>query len=263
MRSQPLIRWAGSKRKLLPILKELSPVSYNRYVEPFCGSASLFFELPPSQALLSDINEELINAFLEIKKDSLIREKLIEIPPTKEEYYRVRALDPSNLTNSERAIRFLYLNRNCFNGVYRTNKKGEFNVPMGTRTGEFPKQHVFDQAREWLASAKIVVADYKQTLSELRDGDFAYIDPPYSKSGRFTGEYGVGSFNSDELPEFLDILQTMNTNGVKFLFSYRACEDTIKSLSQYYPVNIIPVKRHISGFKNSWNVAQEILVKNY
>ncbi len=263
MRSKPLIRWAGSKRKLLPLLKEQSPASYNRYVEPFCGSASLFFELTCSTALLSDINVELINALREIKKDPFIRDKLIEIPSTKDEYYRVRSIDPSGMSCSDRAVRFLYLNRHCFNGVYRTNKKGHFNVPIGTKTGEFPKQYVFDYAREKLESADLIVADYKSTLSRLKEGDFAYIDPPYSKSGRFTGEYGVGSFNSAELPEFFETLNDLNRKGVKFLFSYRACEDTIKKLSNAYTVNIIPVKRHISGFKESWNVTREILVKNY
>ncbi len=263
MRSKPLIRWAGSKRKLLPLLKEQSPASYKRYVEPFCGSASLFFELPLSKALLSDINVELINALREIKKDPCIRDKLIQIPSTNDEYYRLRAIDPGGMSRSERAVRFLYLNRHCFNGVYRTNKSGQFNVPIGTKTGEFPKQYVFDHARETLKNADLVVADYKKTLSKLGDGDFAYIDPPYSKCGRFTGEYGVGSFDSSELPEFFDHLTVLSNKGVKFLFSYRACEETIQKLSDQYLVNVISVKRHVSGFKESWNVTKEILVRNY
>lgn len=263
MSSKPLIRWAGSKRKLLPLLKEQSPSLYNRYVEPFCGSASLFFELTSPKALLSDINEELINALQEIKRDPLLREKLVSIPSTKDEYYKIRNLDPNELTGSERAVRFLYLNRYCFNGVYRTNKNGKFNVPIGTKTGGFPKQGVFDYAREKLAGADLKVADYKQTLNDLKDGDFVYIDPPYSKSGRFTGEYGVGSFDSAELPEFLEILDRLNSKGIRFLFSYRACEDTIEKLSYNYQVNIIPVNRHISGFKTKWNITNEILVKNY
>ena len=263
MRSKPLIRWAGSKRKLLPLLRELSPASYDRYVEPFCGSASLFFELPNQPALLSDINHDLINALKEIQSNPLLRSKLVEIPATKEEYYRMRAIDPSSLSQSERAIRFLYLNRYCFNGVYRTNKKGQFNVPIGTRTGEFPKQSVFDFARGKLREVDLKVADYKETLTQLREGDFAYIDPPYSKSGRFTGEYGVGSFDSSELPEFFEILDDLDSKGIKFLFSYRACDGTIKQLSSRYSVKEIPVKRHISGFKKNWDVAKEILVRNY
>ncbi|MFW1676960.1 DNA adenine methylase [Pontibacter sp. JAM-7] len=263
MRSKPLIRWAGSKRKLLPMLTANAPSSYKRYVEPFCGSASLFFELPDSPALLSDINVDLVNALNTIKNDPTIRSQLVKIPATKEEYYRIRAIEPESISKVDRAIRFLYLNRYCFNGVYRTNQKGQFNVPMGTRTGEFPSEAVFDEARKRLANAEISVADYKTTLTKIGDGDFVYIDPPYSKSGRFTGEYGLGSFDSSELPEFFDNLAELDRRGAKFLFSYRACEETRELLSEDYQVEVIPVKRHVSGFKESWNDSKEILVKNY
>ncbi|UDM07085.1 Dam family site-specific DNA-(adenine-N6)-methyltransferase [Halomonas sp. NyZ770] len=263
MRSKPLIRWAGSKRKLLPLLKEKSPLSYNRYVEPFCGSASLFFELTSSNALLSDINSDLINALREIKENPSLRDQLLKIPATKEEYYRIRDVNPDSLTSSKRAIRFLYLNRYCFNGVYRTNKNGKFNVPFGTKTGGFPKQETFDYARERLSNTELIVADYKTTLNKLEDGDFVYIDPPYSKSGRFTGEYGVGSFDSAELPEFYTFLDKMNSKGIKFLFSYRACKETVEVLSDSYQISTISVNRHISGFKSNWNTTDEILVRNY
>jgi DNA adenine methylase len=134
---------------------------------------------------------------------------------------------------------------------------------MGTRTGEFPSEAVFDEARKRLANAEISVADYKTTLTRIGDGDFVYIDPPYSKSGRFTGEYGLGSFDSSELPEFFENLAELDRRGAKFLFSYRACEETRELLSEYYQVEVIPVKRHVSGFKESWNDSKEILVKNY
>jgi len=263
VQSKPLIRWAGSKRKLLPLLLDKAPLSYQRYVEPFCGSASLFFEMPKMPALLSDINSELMNAFNAIKSDPYIREKLVSLDSTKDEYYRVRELDPSSLNDNDRAVRFLYLNRYCFNGVYRTNQKGKFNVPMGTRTGNFPKQEVFDKAREHLSNTELLVSDYKDTLSKLKEGDFAYIDPPYSKAGRFTGEYGIGSFDSAELPDFYDNLLDLDQKGVQFLFSYKACAETIELLSDRYFVEEVSVKRHVSGFKKNWNEAKEILVKNY
>lgn len=261
--SKPLIRWAGSKRKLLPILKEKKPREFNRYVEPFCGSASLFFELATDKSLLADINEELINALIAIRDDEFIRDKLISIPVSKESYYHIRSMDPSALSLSERAVRFLFLNRYCFNGVYRTNKNGKFNVPMGTKTGGFPSQESFDIARAKLEHSDIIVSDYKQILGNLREGDFVYIDPPYSKSGRFTGEYGVGSFNSDEIPEFLSVLENLSQKKVKFMLSYKACEDITSLLNESYHVDFISVKRHVSGFKSKWGAADEILVRNY
>ncbi len=263
MQSKPLIRWAGSKRKLLPVLTQSIPKTFERYVEPFCGSACLFFEVNVYEALLSDINFELINALSEIKVNQNIRESLIQIPDTDDEYYRIRGLDPDALSKAERAVRFLYLNRYCFNGVYRTNKAGKFNVPRGSRTGGFPSQDVFNLARKKLYNTEIIVADYTETLRKLKEGDFVYIDPPYSKSEKFTGEYGPGSFNIENLPVLFKGLYDLNSKGVKFLFSYRACKDVIELLSKDFTVQTLSVKRHISGFKTTWNEVEEILVKNY
>jgi DNA adenine methylase len=261
--SKPLIRWAGSKRKLLPKLMVSIPTSYSRYVEPFCGSACLFFELSPDRALLSDINYDLINAFRQIKQHKNIYDELVSIPNTAEEYYRLRALDPLGLNARERAKRFLYLNRYCFNGVYHTNQSGQFNVPRGTRTGDFPSFDIFDNARRKLSKAKLNTISYEHTLKELQEGDFVYIDPPYSKAGGFTGEYGLGSFDAKAMPEFVNILSVLNKKRVKFLFSYRACNETIKLLNDEYKVETLSVKRHVSGFKSGWNDVNEILVKNY
>ncbi|MBQ0759796.1 MAG: Dam family site-specific DNA-(adenine-N6)-methyltransferase [Zhongshania sp.] len=263
MSEKPIIRWAGSKRKLLPTLLEHLPAEYERYVEPFCGSACLFFAQNQKRALLSDFNGELTNALLLIKRTKNLHESLINIPPTKEEYYRQRSINPEDLSTRERAIRFLYLNRYCFNGVYRTNMSGQFNVPRGTKTGDFPANEVFENARKKLRQATIKTSDYTETLASLCSGDFVYIDPPYSKSGTFTGEYGVNSFTSNKLNDLIDQLHDLNSKGVKFLFSYRLCEETTTKLSKHYHVENLKVKRHISGFKKSWDIADEILVKNY
>jgi len=261
--SKPIIRWAGSKRKLLSKLVQKVPSDFNRYVEPFCGSACLFFELRPKKALLADINDELINAFRQIKRNRNIHTNLVNLPNTEKEYYRIRSLDPLSLNVEDRATRFLYLNRYCFNGVYRTNQSGQFNVPRGKNTGQFPPMEVFDTARKSLFRAELKATTYEDTLSQLVEGDFAYIDPPYSKSGRFTGEYGLGSFKSDSMSKFADLLDDIHNRGVKFLFSYRTCNKTIKRLKNDYMVEALPVKRHISGFKTTWNEVTEIMVRNY
>ena len=261
--SKPLIRWAGSKRKLLPELISRVPAEYDRYIEPFCGSACLFFELPAKKAILSDINAELINAFKQVKRDKQIREKLIAIPTTETEYYNYRSLEVGDLNKSEQAIRFLYLNRYCFNGIYRTNMSGKFNVPIGNRTGGFPSEGVFDISRSKLKAARLIVADYKKVLNEAGKGDFVYIDPPYSKSEKFTGEYGPGSFNASDLPVFVRELDKLNKRGASFLFSYRACQETALELSSRYLVERVRVMRHIAGFKSEWNEVEEILVRNY
>ncbi|MDX5478931.1 MAG: DNA adenine methylase, partial [Cyclobacteriaceae bacterium] len=167
------------------------------------------------------------------------------------------------MDETQRAVRFLYLNRYCFNGVYRTNKAGKFNVPRGTRTGGFPNEKVFEMVRDKLAHAELIVSDYTDTLKKLKQGDFVYIDPPYTKTGKNSGEYGPDSFKSDRIPEFISHLTEIDKKGVKFLLSYRACEDTVKLLSNRYHVEYLSVKRHIAGFKENWGEAQEILVRNY
>lgn len=261
--SKPLIRWAGSKRKLLPKLIECMPADYNRYIEPFCGSACLFFELPQQEAILGDINAELINAFKEIKRNKNLHDQLITIPVSDEEYYRYRSMLLEDLSREEQAVRFLYLNRYCFNGIYRTNMSGKFNVPVGKKTGGFPEQSIFESARVKLKKSRLINSDYRKILKEAESGDFVYFDPPYSKSEKFTGEYGVGSFNASDLPTFIGQLDKLDQKGVKFLFSYRACFETAENLSEKYIVERVSVKRHISGFKTEWNEVEEILVRNY
>lgn len=238
------------------------PSEFKKYIEPFCGSACLFFELSPKKAVLGDINEDLILALCEIRDNPRVREELINKPKTKEEYYKIRSINPVVLSDSERAIRFLYLNRLCFNGVYRTNMKGMFNVPMGNRTGDFPSEDVFTASQK-LKNANIIKSGYLDTLKKARKGDFVYMDPPYSKGDKFTGEYGVGSFDASEMDGFVSILNNLDEKGIKFLFSYRACEDIASSLSKRFHVETVSVDRHVSGFKEFRGKSQEILVKNY
>src|SRR5260370_41753763 len=126
------LRWAGSKRKLLPILLDAAPKKFDRYVEPFAGSACLFFALGPRRAVLADINEELVNTYRALKTDvEGVIEHLAAFKCSKKEYYLVRSESLLGMPKQRRAARFIYLNRFCFNGLYRTNKQGGFNVPYG------------------------------------------------------------------------------------------------------------------------------------
>ena len=142
------LRWAGSKRGLLPILQSFWKPSDKRYLEPFAGSACLFFALRPPRAVLGDLNSDLISTYLELKyRVTDVVEQLALLPnPGKEEYLRLRTLDPKVLARAERAARFIYLNRFCFNGIYRTNLQGRFNVPFsGQRCGVVPGATILTQ----------------------------------------------------------------------------------------------------------------------
>src|SRR5437867_3115484 len=126
------IKWAGSKKQLLPVITDQLPENYSRYIEPFAGSASLFFQLMPKQAILGDINKELIDTYSIIKTNiEGVISQLYQLKKSKKNYYHLRGINPEKLKEEEAAARFIYLNRFCFNGLYRTNKLGIFNVPYG------------------------------------------------------------------------------------------------------------------------------------
>lgn len=260
-----IFRWAGSKRKLLPVLIQNVPAQYERYVEPFCGSACLFFALKPSKALLSDINTELIHTFEEIKKAPLELAKAVgKIAVHKDTYNEIRKQKPEELENFERAVRFTYLNRNCFNGVYRTNQKGEFNVPMGTRTGDVPDESRFIRCAEALENAVLLSKDFESLLNEIQKNDFVYLDPPYAKKGyKGRGEYGPGAFQYEDIERMLSFLQIINDKGAFFLFSYAYDEDLISQIPQKWYWTSLSVNRHVAGFSQHRGRVQEILISNY
>ncbi|HSB09560.1 MAG TPA: Dam family site-specific DNA-(adenine-N6)-methyltransferase, partial [Blastocatellia bacterium] len=219
------LRWAGSKRKLLPVLLDLVPLQFDRYVEPFAGSACLFFSLQPGRAILSDINDELISTYREV---TLRTEEVIgylsALELTKDAYYRVRAVNPYDLSGPLRAARFIYLNRLCFNGLYRTNKRGEFNVPFGGyRCGPIPSADSLRTSAVLLRRATLVSCSFEQTLDRVKSGDFIYLDPPYCiRSRRVFNEYSHFSFGSDQLAGLRQHLDRLDRMGIPFLVSYGA-----------------------------------------
>jgi DNA adenine methylase len=208
------IRWAGSKKALVPVLKkhwDRNPDA--RYIEPFCGSACLFFELEPREAVLGDLNWELITTYRAIRaSSSRIIECMKRFPITKAHYYRLRELDPASLSDVEVAARFLFLNKLCFNGIYRTNLAGRFNVPYAK-----PKRRrvVFDfetlhETASLLKNASLSHGDFEIVLDEARVGDFVYLDPPYAVAKRRVfAEYHAKSFSECDLDRLrlLDVMR--------------------------------------------------------
>ena len=178
----PILKWAGGKGQMLDRLTSVIPVRYGKYVEPFFGGGALFFALCPSQAVIADSNPELINLYLAVRDDvEGVIAAAQQWKTDEETFYRVRSLDPSALENTVAAARTLYLNRTCFNGLYRVNRRGEFNVPFG----RYKNPRVVDEknlrrASGALSQAAIVCADYRDVLrAHARPGDFVFLDPPY------------------------------------------------------------------------------------
>ncbi|NPA58653.1 MAG: Dam family site-specific DNA-(adenine-N6)-methyltransferase, partial [Aquificae bacterium] len=184
VKPRPFVKWAGGKRQVVKTLMENLPDSFGRYFEPFVGGGALLFELLPERAVINDINGELINAYTVIRDypEELI-ESLKKHKNERDYYYKMRAILPDSLTPVERASRFIYLNKTCFNGLYRENSKGQFNVPFGRyKNPNIPDRENIMAVSHFLNSADVVIynLDYREIVPPLaRAGDFVYLDPPY------------------------------------------------------------------------------------
>lgn len=262
--AEPILRWAGSKKKLLPLLTAATPPQINRYVEPFVGSAVLFLRLDAQAAVLGDINADLIDAYQTVRDHPrAIWNRVSAMSQEVDYYYALRAQDPTSLGKLDRAARFVYLNRFCFNGVYRTNRQGGFNVARGYGHLYVPGYEVFAGMATALRRADLHCGDFEPVVDRAERGDFLYLDPPYALGGkRDRGEYGVGSFRETDEDRMIDAIQRASRRGVKVLLSYSPSLHVIENLPGWH-VHELTVARNVSGFSGSRRHAQEILVSNY
>lgn len=263
-RVSPLLRWAGSKRQLLPTLVANAPNAYGTYVEPFAGSACLFFALQPDQAVIGDFNSDLIEAYRVISDcPREVAQVLSEMPAEPAFYYALRARHAPSLSRIARAGRFLYLNRFSFNGVYRTNRQGMFNVPRGKKTGSLPTAEALVAAAKVLKNATLICGDFEETLNYANRGDFVYMDPPYRlDETRMRGEYGYGAFSSRDLDRLGDALVDLDRRGVKFLLSYKYRRQFATTMKRWCTMTRL-VRRHVGGFADRRDNVRELLVANY
>jgi len=177
----PFLKWPGGKRWLVSMCPDIFPAEYRRYIEPFLGAASVYFHLRPKRAILGDLNGDLIAVYRGIKEDSGAVQSLLEKHQSahcREYYYEMRDVEPDSL--SARAARIIYLNRTCFNGIYRVNRQGKFNVPVGERDQVVRDTDNFPSVAALLAGAELHQADFKQLVSRARRGDLVFLDPPYT-----------------------------------------------------------------------------------
>lgn len=263
---RPLIRWAGSKRSQLHALHSLVPTSFDRYVEPFCGSAALFYKLRPNKAFLSDINKNLIGFYQACKTDPRrVFQIAAGIPREKDTYIRIRRKFNEAQDCVRAAGYFYYLNQNCFNGLYRTNKDGDFNVPFsGSKTGERLSFQQFSDLCALLSKAEFRACDFEATIqANLKRNSFFFIDPPYAVTYRrpFT-EYYKQAFAPDDLDRLIGCLEQIeNANGY-FLLTYDASLARIFKRRDWHHTHLT-VRRNISGFASHRKTAKEVAISNY
>lgn len=264
-KAKPFLKWAGGKRALLPELKKRIPKTYNTYYEPFVGGGALFFSELPKSAVLSDKNKELINCYKQIKMAPYdIIEVLQNMKYNKKTYYKIRKQNPTDPV--EKAARFIYLNRCCWNGLWRVNRKGEFNVPFGRYEH---KNSIIDddtilKASIALQDAKIINVDFATACKDTEDGDFVYFDPPYTVYHGNNGflAYNEKIFSWENQIELSLLVKKLVDKNVNVLISNAHHKDIIDLYSQY---TIIPVSRTstISGKIESRGKVSELLITTY
>jgi DNA adenine methylase len=266
-KSAPFLKWAGGKRWLATDAVELSPIRFTRYYEPFLGSAAMFFGLRPREALLSDSNEELINCYDQIKSDwSAIWNGLIECSKrhSEEFYYQIRRAASDD--DRERAIRFLYLNRACFNGIYRVNRIGEFNVPKGSKTVLLYPYDNFEEVSKAITNVDFRCSDFEESIDQARCGDFIFCDPPYTVTHSKNGfiRYNDKLFSWSDQIRLRDALVRADKRGAFTLLS-NADFPGICQLYQGSGFRCTPISRRsfISAKLAARGVYGEVLISNY
>jgi DNA adenine methylase len=217
---RPFLKWPGGKRWFAEHHSSFFPQKFNRYIEPFLGSGSVFFYLRPCRALLGDINQELIGAYLGIRNswkqvDSLLKKH--QKWHSNSHYYKMRASRMENL--GQKSARLIYLNRTCFNGIFRVNHEGQFNVPKGTRDSVLFETDDFQETSDVLQSAEIRVCDFQKLVDEAKRNDFIFADPPYTVRHNLNGfiKYNENLFSWYDQVRLADALQCAKKRGVKIV----------------------------------------------
>jgi len=248
---KPFVKWAGGKRQLINKLLENAPTVFNTFYEPFIGGGALLFALTPSKAVISDINTELINAYQVIKNnvEGLIR-SLKRHKNDETYFYNQRSLNPQELNELRRASRFIYLNKTCYNGLYRENSKGKFNTPFGRyKNPKIADEENLRAISAYLNSADVQILnlDFKQTVSKAKKGDFVYFDPPYhpwSETASFT-KYSKSDFNMENQEELADTFKRLAKKGVHVMLSNSNTE-IVKTLYTGFNFTEVEANRFIN-----------------
>lgn len=262
----PFLKWPGGKRWITNEIVKNLPNVERRYIEPFLGGGALFFAMRPSNAIISDINSELIETY-KVMRDhpKELREKMLyhQKHHNKEYYYKMRSMKPR--TNLNKASRFLYLNRTCFNGMYRVNKKGEFNVPKGTKDNVVYDVDLFEQYSDILSNAKIMTADFSSVIDMAEMGDFIFADPPYAmNSGNQFIKYNDKLFTWEDQKRLFYSLKKAYERGAQIVLTNASCEE-IEVMYRNAGFHVIEVSRvcSISGNISKRKRIKELIISTY
>lgn len=269
----PIVKWVGGKRQLVEEISSLFPRKFNCYCEPFLGGGAVLFSIQPNKAIINDLNGDLISVYECVRDDveSLIK-NLKKHKNTAEYFYTIRDMDRDkeryqSMSKIDKASRLIYLNKTCFNGLFRVNSSGEFNSPFGHyKNPNIINEPVLRAVSKYFTANDITFykEDFAQVLNRIRKGTFVYLDPPYdpiSDTANFTG-YSKCGFDRNEHIRLKQCCDELTKRKIKFLLS-NSGTDFIKDLYKEYDMITVKAKRVISADANRRGVIEELLIKNY
>jgi len=263
VRPKPFLKWAGGKTQLVPEIMARLPDRFGRYHEPFLGGGAVFFAVEPQRACLSDINGELVATYSAIRDNvGAVMRALERHSNTEEHFYKVRATNPANLTKAQAAARMIFLNRTCFNGLYRVNRKGQFNVPFGRyKNPNLCNKENLVAVSEALNGVAIENISVFDAARRVRRGDFVYLDPPYdpiSPTASFTS-YTAGGFTREDQKKLAEMFAQLASRGAYVMLSN---SDTpyIRSLYKKFRVEQVFARRAINSRSDRRGPVSEVLV---
>jgi DNA adenine methylase len=268
----PFLKWVGGKRQIMPAIVEHLPKNTKTYIEPFIGGGAVLFHLQPKKAIINDFNSELINVYRVVKNN--LEELIIDLQKHKNEsdyFYKLRGVDRTDkfkaMTDIEKASRVIYLNKTCFNGLYRVNNSGEFNSPFGKyKNPNIVNEPTLRAVSYYLNENDIQLqnTDYEEIMKAAGKSSFIYLDPPYhpvSESSNFTG-YVQGGWAAEDQVRLKKACDELTKRGVKFLQS-NSSADLIKAQYQDYIVCTVKANRSINSDGEKRGEVEELLIKNY
>lgn len=269
---RPIIKWAGGKRQLLPELLERIPAEFNTYIEPFLGGGAVFLGLRPNKSMLNDVNPDLINIYRVIQKQPYaLIEDLRKHKNEKSYFYKIRNQDRNplfeQLDDVQKASRTIFLNKTCFNGLYRLNSRGEFNTPFGyyknpniVNEGLILDLHEVFNTQD----VRLLNKDFGFLEDLAQAGDFVYLDPPYhplSSTANFTS-YSASKFQTQDQERLKQICDLLDQRGVHFMQSNSAAP-FIEHLYKEYSIDYVKARRSINSKGNKRGAIKEVIIRNY
>lgn len=275
LKGKPFVKWAGGKRQILDKLKMYAPVEFNTYYEPFVGGGALLFELAPKRAVINDSNKELMNVY-EVLCDEKKFNKMCrvlnnyEVNHSEEFFYEIRNKDRekqkfSRLSDYTRAARTIYLNKACFNGLYRVNSRNEFNVPFGKKD----KVNTYEGSNLITVSnyltmndIKILSVDFEEAVKDAKKGDFVYFDPPYDSDTSTFNSYTEDGFGKEEQRRLARVFKELDAKGVYVMLSNHNTM-LVNEMYNGYNIHVIEAKRNINSKGNKRGKVEELIITNY